>query len=245
MKFLLLQARNPGDEAREHEQDAFLEALDIERDALAAWDLLSGRPPAGLIEEFDCVLVGGAGEYGVNDGREHRWLTEFIDLCGDLADRGFPTFASCFGFQALVVAAGGGVVQDKSRAEVGTFELTVTAAGQDDPLFGDLHPSFFAQLGHKDHATDMPSGLVHLASSERSPYQALKVPGKPIYATQFHPELSMVKNRERFMRYLEGYSDPAMVDPPDKVLESFRDSSASTALMAVFVERILRPWKTG
>ena len=81
--------------------------------------------------------------------------------------------------------------------------------------------------------------MASLAYSERCPNQALKVIDKPIYATQFHPELDMVTNRERYLRYLEGYSDPDMADPVDKVLANFRDSSGATALLTRYVRDVL------
>lgn len=241
LRFLLLQARTPDDPAAPHEQEAFRSALDLTEDALRPWDLLQGAPSAAVLDEVDCVLVGGSGDFGVGDVGRHPWLRAFIDHMGELAARGFPTFASCFGFQAFVVAGGGEVVTDKARAEVGTFELTVTSEGASDPLFGPLAPHFNAQLGHKDHVTRLPDGMVHLAGSARSPFQALRVAGQPIYATQFHPELCMVKNRERYLRYLEGYSGGEMADPPEVVLANFRDSSGATALLRRYVDEVLRP----
>ena len=241
MKFLLLQARTPDDPAGPHELDAFREALSADGDAIRPWDLLSGQPPEDAIAAVDCVMVGGSGDFGVGDAKAHPWLAQFIELMGELADRKVPTFASCFGFQALVVAGGGEVLQDKSRAEVGTFELFTTDAGAGDVLFGAVAPRFFAQLGHKDHVTRMPSNMVHLAGSERSPYQALKIEGAPIYATQFHPELCMRRNRERFLRYLAGYSDPQMVDTPEQVMARYRETTAATALLTRYVDEVLRP----
>ncbi|MBL4848558.1 MAG: type 1 glutamine amidotransferase [Planctomycetes bacterium] len=239
MRFLLLQARNPGDDAGPHEHEAFAEILECDLATIEPWSLLQGAPPQDRVDAVDCVLVGGSGEYGVGDVASHPWLSEFIDAMGDLAARGVPTFASCFGFQAICVAAGGEVVVDKERAEVGTFELYVTKEGESDPLFGPLKPRFFAQLGHKDHVTRLPSGVVHLAGSERSPHQALRVEGKPIYATQFHPELSMVRNRERFMRYLEDYSDPTMPDTPEQVLAAYRETTSASNVLKRYVDEIL------
>ena len=88
MKFLLLQARNPGDEAAPHEQVSFRDVLGIRDEELTPWDLLSGTPPADVVDAHGCVLVGGSGEYGVNDAGTHPWLKAFIDFCGTLADRG-------------------------------------------------------------------------------------------------------------------------------------------------------------
>jgi GMP synthase (glutamine-hydrolysing) len=231
---LLLQARGEDELSGPHEQVAFREVLGVPEDAIRPWSLLQGPPPVDLLDEIDGVLVGGSGRFGIADAVDLPWLEQFIDFMGLLADRGFPTFASCFGFQALVVGAGGTVEPDLSRAEVGTFELTVTPEGCEDPLFAPLAPTFLAQLGHKDHATRLPSGFVHLAGSERSPYQALKVAGKPVYATQFHPELSMERNRERFLQYVDGYAGSHMPDPAEEVLARFRPSPRSTELLRRF-----------
>ncbi len=239
MKFLLLQARNPGDDAGEHERLAFREILEIGGAALRSWDLLAGPPPFDLVAEHDCVLVGGAGEYGIGDAGEHPWLARFIDFCGELAARGSPTFASCFGFQAMVAAAGGAVKQDVARAEIGTFEVTLTDAGRADPLFGPLGPRFYAQFGHKDRALGVPSGLVNLASSARCAFQAFTVPDKPIYATQFHPELSMERNRERFHRYIQNYVRPEMPDTAEQMLASFRETTEASSLLRRYVEAML------
>jgi GMP synthase (glutamine-hydrolysing) len=238
-KLLLLQARNPEDKAAAHECLAFSEVLEIEPGQLQAWDLLGGPPTERDLDQIACVLVGGAGEFSVTQAGELPWLRGFIDFMGWLVEHGFPTFASCFGFQALVVAGGGEVVPDKTRAEVGTFEARLTEAGEADPLFAPLGSPFFAQFGHKDHAARLPAGVVHLASSERSPYQALRVPGMPIYATQFHPELSMTRNRERFLNYIATYSKPDMPDTPDQILAGFRDTSPASALMKRFVDPLL------
>ena len=98
-----------------------------------------------------------------------------------------PLFASCFGFQALVVGLGGTVIKDVPHAEVGTYELTLTEEGKTDDLFSTFPHHFNAQLGHQDRASIMPSMAINLAYSERCPYQAFTIKDKPVYATQFHP----------------------------------------------------------
>ena len=94
---------------------------------------------------------------------------------------------------------------DPDNGEVGSFELELTEAGAADPLFGALPRRFIAQMGHLDRATALPPGLPNLAASARSPFQALRVPGSPIWATQFHPELDRRANHERYMAYIERY----------------------------------------
>ena len=187
-KFMLLQARNAGDPVREEEQLAFADRLDVPIGQIHSVDILTEELPPGRLEEVDALLVGGAGEYSVCE--PVPGVLRMIDFLGHAVDRSVPTFGSCFGFQSLVMALGGEVIRDEEAAEVGStmIELLDSAAG--DPLFGDLPQFFVAQQGHKDRASRLPSEAVCFAKSEKAPYQALRIQGKPIYATQFHPEKS-------------------------------------------------------
>ena len=72
---------------------------------------------------------------------------------------------------------GGRCIHDPQKAELGTVELTLTAAGREDPLFGSLPPVFWGQAGHEDCVTELPPGAILLASSERVQNQAFKLRG--------------------------------------------------------------------
>ncbi len=238
VRFLLLQARDAGDPMREHEQRCFAETMAVSLEAIVPWDLLGGVPTAADLEAVDAVLVGGSGSYSVLG--KHAFVRPFLDFIADqVVARAFPTFASCFGFQALVVAGGGKVVTDAARSEVGTFTLEVTEAGRRDPLIGPLAPTFKAQLGHKDHAERLPAGFIHLARSERSPFQALRVEGAPIFATQFHPELTRETNTERYLRYWDSYGSGDVEDDP--VLASMAATPGASALLSRWVVEELLP----
>mgnify|MGYP002875844724 CR=1 FL=1 len=220
----------------QHEQLCFADALGVPEDRITLHDLLSSAPNESIVEAHDAILVGGSGDYSVLDS--HDFLGPFFDfLARVVIDQKVPTFASCFGFQALVLAGGGEVVHDESRAEVGTYDLTVTAAGQSDPLFGTLPPTFRAQLGHKDHAARLPAGMSNLASSESAPFQALRVDGLPVVATQFHPELTRAANTERYLRYWDAYGTGDKENDP--VLARMAESPESTALLSRWVEMTL------
>jgi GMP synthase-like glutamine amidotransferase len=80
---------------------------------------------------------------------------------------------------------------------------------------------------------------VHLARTERSDFQAFRVPGKRIYATQFHPELSMKANRERSIMYAAEYTRAGYADTFEEVIASFRASNAASNLLRRFVREIL------
>ncbi len=240
MRYRLLQARVPGDLAAADERLSFALRLGVPLESVEPFDMLSGETtPETATSGVDALLVGGSGHFSVN-GTE-PWVRGFIDTMGAVADSGFPTFASCFGFQGLVVALGGEVIQDAAAAEVGSFVIDLAEAASADPVFGHLPQSFVAQLGHKDRASRLPEGVTHLAFSERCPYQAFRLPGKPVYATQFHPELTGPENRERYRRYLKTYEKAFGTGEAKTILESFEDSPEANTLLAKYVEEILKP----
>jgi GMP synthase (glutamine-hydrolysing) len=199
IRFLLLQVRNPGDPMRDNEVDCFQRAFGVDRGAITVVDLLCDAPSAAELEAADIVLLGGSGDHSV--ARGGPWLGCALDAMVALVESAKPTFASCWGFQALARALGGEVVTDRSRAEVGTRWLELTAEGEDDPVFGPLGKRFQAQVGHEDMVTALPPGATRLASSELVENQAYRFEGKPIYATQFHPELSRMDLIMRIRRY--------------------------------------------
>ena len=82
------------------------------------------------------LLLGGSGHYSA--AGEGEWLERALDLMREIHRLAKPTFASCWGFQAMARAMGGRCVHDLPNAEVGTIEVELTAAGREDPLFGNL-----------------------------------------------------------------------------------------------------------
>ena len=101
----------------------------------------------------------------------------------------------------MAKALGGEVVTDMSRAELGTVEVFLTEEGKEDPLFGPLGDRFLAPMGHQDCVTRLPEDAILLASSEKVENQAFKIKNKPIYCTQFHPELDLEDLIERVINY--------------------------------------------
>ena len=237
MKFRLLQARLPEDPVRPEELSAFAAKLGVREDAVQPFDLLSQETSLAIvIDDVDAVLVGGSGAFSIND--DHAWLRQFIDTLGALSESGFPTFASCFGFQGLIVSLGGAVERQIGGEEVGSFDLELHPEAASDPLFGSLPRRFVAQEGHKDSATRLPSSVVNYVSSERCAYQAVRV-GR-MYATQFHPELNADENRQRLARYLKMYSAAFGASKARRMLDDFRESPESCGLLRRFVALLER-----
>ncbi len=236
-RFLLLQARKPEDVVRREEWEAFVSKSGLPAENIVPYDLLQGPPAWSLVRTFDGLFVGGSGEFNISD-RSLPHLEATLTFMGEVADRGFPTFASCFGFQLLVQALGGRIIRDEANAEVGTFRVCLTQAGRQDPLFSQLPECFDAQLGHKERADRWPAGLLNLAYSDRSPYQALRVPERPIWATQFHPELDHETNLLRFRRYEAIYKRAFGEEGYREMLARFRPSPHTEGLLRAFLHLV-------
>ena len=152
-------------------------------------------------------------------------------------DEAVPFFGSCFGHQFLGRTLGGTVIADPAAEEVGTFEVSLTADGAVDPLFEGVPTSFPAHLGHHDRIALVPPELVTLAVSERCSCQAVRVPGKPVYGTQFHAEMTERHMRERLMMYPGDYL-PAD-DPASELDRRLRSTLEVDSLLSRFVDLYL------
>jgi GMP synthase (glutamine-hydrolysing) len=236
LHYLLLQVRRADDPMRHHEVSAFATALHCPEDNLHVHDLLSSAPSMRDLDAVDAVLLGGSGDFSVAEGGP--WLEPALDAMRELYDDRRPTFASCWGFQALALALGGEVVTDMKRAEVGTHDLTLTEAGRDDPIFGPLGSPFPAQLGHQDIVDRLPPGAVRLASSRRVENQAFMFPDRPMYCTQFHPELSRALLMDRLVSYPK-YVESVVGRSFEAFVDTCRETPGTEQLLSRFARLVL------
>jgi len=217
---------------REEEHQAFADRLGVEADCIRGVDVLNEPLNEGLLEGVDALVIGGAGEYSVVEPPEP--IQKLIDFVGLVGDQGFPTFASCFGFQCLVVALGGEVIHDSDGSEVGSTWVDLSPEGAQDSLFGNLPGRFIAQQGHKDRASVLPSEAICLAKNAAVPFQAIRLGEKPVFATQFHPELTGATNRLRFERYIAHYGEVFGAQRARQMLKEFVPSPEASSLLAGF-----------
>jgi len=236
LQFTLLQARNAGDPVRLEERAAFAERLGVDVSCIHPVDILTEHLHLDLLENRDALLVGGAGEHSVVEPAPG--VQAMIEFLGETSEQGFPTFASCFGFQSIVLALGGDVIHDEDAAEVGSFFIDRLDAAIDDPVFGSLPERFVAQQGHKDRASRLPEAAVCLAKSELAPFQAIRIGTHPVYATQFHPELTRDSNRARFKRYLSDYQHVFGRNKAQEMLDEFMPSPHASGLLGTFADAL-------
>ncbi len=234
-KFLLLQVRNPADAMRQQEVGCFARALGCDPQQIEVFDLLSGVPTVERLNRVDVVLLGGSGDYSVAQGG--GWLGPALEAMRELYELGKPTFASCWGFQAMAKALGGEVVTDKRRAELGSVEVRLTEAGRKDPLFAPLGDRFLAPMGHQDCVIRLPQQAVLLASSEKVQNQAFRIADKPIYCTQFHPELNRTAFIERVFAYPR-YIRTITGDSIDQFVQRCQETEATDQLLSRFMHQL-------
>lgn len=235
-RFLLLQVRDADDVMRENERAAFARTLGVEIERIQSHDLLTTTVQQQDLTDCDCVLIGGSGAYSACSS--DQWLHRALDSLRLVHESRTPTFATCWGFQAFARALGGEVVNDVDRSEVGTHSLTLTDAGRADPLFRDLPEPFDVQMGHEDRVLTLPPGAVLLASSPRVKNQAYCFADRPIYCTQFHPELNrddLLKRVRKYPEYIERIAKMTLADFEAEL----HDTPESAALMLRFVSRFL------
>lgn len=231
LKILLVQFRD--DAMREHERSCVLELGGLHPNELVTLDALTETIDPDVVRHADAVILGGSGGYCVSD-RHHPWLEPTYELVREARRAGIPTLGICFGAHAMSEAFGGRVEQKKEDQETGSFEIRLHEHAKDDPIFETLPDTFWAQLGHKDFIVDLPPGAINLASTERAAHQAWTFPDEPIYAIQFHPELTKEGMTERILYYLDQYigDDKAGLQ---SIIDNARPSEEATRTLTNFL----------
>lgn len=239
MKPFLLLGIRAEDVAADDEYAAMLRRTGLDEPGLIRVRL--EQRPLGEVDlaDWSGVILGG-GPYQASDPAETKSPTQQrveADLAGlldEVVRRDFPFLGCCYGIGTL--GRHQGAVVDRTFGEpIGGIQVTVTAAGRNDPLFATTGSEFGAYVGHKEAIRSLPGHAVGLASSAACPVQAFRV-GTRVYATQFHPELDLdgLATRIEAYRYA-GYFPP---DEADAVLAAATASGVTETpnLLGRFVE---------
>lgn len=236
-RYLLIQIRDQDDPVRLQEVDCFARALACDQSAIEVFNLLSDELQVSDLRGVDMAMIGGSGRYSVTSNAP--WLTRGLRSLVHLVESGRPTFGSCWGFQALARALGGTVKHDLENAELGTNPVTLTDAGKQDPIFSQLPDTFLAYMGHEDRVTQLPPGAVLLASTAKVAQQAFCLHDRPVYCTQFHPELNLAMLLRRVEAYPE-YCERIAKIPFTQFRSLCREALESEGLLRLFRDRFVR-----
>ncbi|MEV4472523.1 type 1 glutamine amidotransferase [Nonomuraea salmonea] len=182
-------------------------------------DVVLAHEGAALPERLrhDALIMLGGGYLPSEDHRA-PWLRDARRLMGQALADEVPVFGICLGGQMLAEVAGGEVTGDTGLPENGSLPVTIRAEAAADPLFHGLPPVVPAIEHHKDAVTRLPGGAVHLAETERCPYQAFRV-GERAWGVQFHPEVVPARIRQW---EVDGF------DPDEVYAQAVADEPVST-----------------
>ena len=100
---------------------------------------------------------------------------------------GLPILGICYGMQ-LVCQSLGGAVQPCPSAEYGRTDLNVV--DQDSALFQGVDATTTVWMSHGDQVREVGPEFLPLAATPSCPVAAVRHASLPVYAIQFHPEVS-------------------------------------------------------
>ena len=129
-------------------------------------------------KEFHGIFLSGSPRG--NDIVDHHqpWF-QWIKTCD------IPIFGFCAGHHIIGKTYGAQLLRSV-EVEVGDSFITLDLPH--DPLFKGCENKVLVRQDHHDSIT-LPPGFILLAHSDICKVEAMKHPTKPIYTTQFHPEI--------------------------------------------------------
>jgi GMP synthase (glutamine-hydrolysing) len=240
--FLLLAIRAE-DAAADNEYASFQTLAGLEDGELRRIRL--EERPLGHVDlrDWSGIMLGG-GPFNYTDPEDRkspvqrRVEADLQQLLDAVTGADFPFLGACYGTGAL--GRHQGAVLDRRFAEpVGSVPVTLTPAGQRDPLLAPMPATFDAFTGHKEAISQLPGHAVLLASSPGCPVQMFRVRTN-VYATQFHAELDVDGLCTRTDVYKHaGYFDPSEAD---EIKAQARRSNVTwpPAILRQFVQRYAR-----
>ena len=209
-------------------EDWFLRRLEGETVPVVIRDVTRDGPPESAEGWLGVVVTGSPAM--VTD--RAAWSEDTAGWLVSAIAREVPVLGVCYGHQLLAHAFGGRVgFRDQGR-ESGTFAVSLTDAGRDDPLTGQLPHQFAAHLTHAQSVLDLPPDATLLACSDGEPHQAFRI-GRHAWGVQFHPEFDG--------QIMRGYLDTQSADlasegqDPDALIAGVSETPQASSLLARFV----------
>ncbi len=141
------------------------------------------EPAPGDLDAFEGIIIGGS-QASANDHTE--WVLTQLDLIKKLAEKNVPLLGVCFGHQLIAKAFGADV------GRIGHWNKGFTAIEivKDDLLLAGLQSGFLAPVFHSEEVLNLPDDFETLARTESVATMAFRHRTRPIWGTQFHPEIT-------------------------------------------------------
>lgn len=234
---LLIQIRE-NETIRKEEYECFLKYSGLKNSEMKSFDVFNTPQfDDSILQSFDMVFIGGASEASVLDPTSYPFVPNLIRVLKTCISKSIPTFASCFGFQAAVLALEGRIFTDPDEIEMGTYSIALSRMASNDPIFKDCPNPFKAITVHQEMATDLPDSCELLAFTDKCSH-AFKVKDKPFYAFQFHPEVDKETLIQRLGVYQSKYTDGP--EHYKNIIENAVETPHANSLVRKFVEYYLK-----
>ncbi len=147
--------------------------------------------PHGVnLDDFESIAWTGS---LLNIYNENKSIIKQIDLAKELLKRKNKIFASCWGLQVFVTAAGGKVRKNPNGLEaILAKNIQLNKNGIGHPMYKNKNTKFNAFCWHYDEAEILPNDTLVLASNDVSKFQSIsfKSNNSSVWAVQYHPEFN-------------------------------------------------------
>ena len=234
LKALLIQIREDSGVKKE-ELNSFAKHSGLSIDQIDSFDVF--ETPSftdDITNSYDLIFVGGASDASVLEPKKYPFVASLIETLRGCAEKRIPTFASCFGFQAAILALGGEIIHQAEGFEMGTYPIKITE--NENSLFKGIQNNFQAISVHKEKAIDVPDNCKVLGRTANC-IHIFQYKDHPFYGFQFHPELDRPTLVERLRFYQKKYTaDSAHFE---KIIKSLSETPDSNKLLSNFIQNIV------
>ena len=155
------------------------------------------------MNKYDGIILTGSTLRIEDNSNEVKKHIEFVKTCFKFEKK---IFASCWGLQVAVTAAGGKCRVAPKGAHVGiAYDIELTEEGKRHKLFNSKPHKFTTPAFNYDEVETPPNNAILLASNKINKFEALyfTVGNSEIWGLQYHPEIpyqymiKLIKNRSK------------------------------------------------
>ena len=182
--------------------------------------------PKGVnLDDFDAIAWTGS---LLNIYNETRSVIKQIDLAKELLNKKNKIFASCWGLQVFVTAAGGKVRKNPTGLEaIIAKNIELSEQGRIHPMYRNKNKKFNAFCWHYDEAEILPNNTQVLASNIKSKFQSISFTSNnsSVWAVQYHPEFNpnwmagLMAQRQEILLQNNIYENSSDFDKEKKIFE--------------------------